>query len=110
MFTLQFSFSALIWAFVTLPSAAHIKKEKKKSKETLGETQAGGDFSISPAAKGAVLDTSKWPLLLKVRLYTQLPHSPHTSLSISADHLRAPQTSFDPFFLTFFGHWHVWQI
>ena len=67
-----------------LPSAAHIKKEKKKSKETLGETQAGGDFSISPAAKGAVLDTSKWPLLLKVRLYTQLPHSPHTSLK----HLR----------------------
>jgi len=65
---------------------SHIKKEKKKSKETLGETQAGGDFSISPAAKGAVLDTSKWPLLLKnydkllVRTghYTPIPtgHSP----------------------------------
>jgi H/ACA ribonucleoprotein complex subunit 4 len=67
---------------------SHIRKEKRKSvsKETLGEAQAGSDFSIAPAAKGAALDTSKWPLLLKnydkllVRTghYTPIPtgHSP----------------------------------
>jgi H/ACA ribonucleoprotein complex subunit 4 len=65
---------------------SHIKKEKKKGKESLGEAQASSDFSITPSAKGAALDTSKWPLLLKnydkllVRTghYTPIPtgHSP----------------------------------
>jgi len=48
---------------------AEKKKDRKKSKEggTVAERQHSEDFAIAPVKKEATLDTSKWPLLLKVR-------------------------------------------
>lgn len=37
----------------------------KKKGSTVAEQQLESDFSIQPEAKGATLDTSQWPLLLK---------------------------------------------
>ena len=42
------------------------KKDKQKSEKlSVGDVQAVTDFLIKPDKSGAVLDTSKWPLLLK---------------------------------------------
>jgi len=37
-----------------------------KSKMSVSEQQNAGDFAIKPEEISAQLDTSKWPLLLKV--------------------------------------------
>lgn len=42
------------------------KKKSKKSKKSVGEIQKESDFRVEPASKVATLDTSKWPMLLKV--------------------------------------------
>ena len=46
-------------------------KDKRKSvkggEEGIGEVQAGNNFLIAPSEAVTKLDTSKWPLLLKVR-------------------------------------------
>lgn len=46
------------------------KKKKKIKQEKLGELQKEGDFSIESSNKTSKLDTSNWPLLLKVNTYT----------------------------------------
>jgi len=50
--------------------ASPVKRDKKKKKikeaiDDLGDIQKSGDFQIKPSEKIAMLDTSKWPLLLK---------------------------------------------
>lgn len=42
------------------------KKKKSKSEKPLGEIQKSETFQIESSTKQAKLDTSKWPLLLKV--------------------------------------------
>lgn len=42
------------------------EKKKKKEKKSLGEIQAGQEFLMEPSDKKEKLDTSQWPLLLKV--------------------------------------------
>lgn len=43
------------------------EKKKKKSKDkNLGEIQKSQDFQLESSTKLVKLDTSKWPLLLKV--------------------------------------------
>ena len=52
---------------VKIEEERRAKKEKKKSRKSLGELQGDGDFSIEPSEKPPqVLDCSQWPLLLKV--------------------------------------------
>jgi H/ACA ribonucleoprotein complex subunit 4 len=41
------------------------KKEKKSSRQSVGEMQRSGEFMIKPEKIAPTLDTSKWPLLLK---------------------------------------------
>lgn len=54
------------------------KKKNRKSKgilneeDTLGEIQAEIPFFLKPSEKIATIDSSKWPLLLKVNLSTKL--------------------------------------
>nr|CAG4644849.1 EOG090X07JL [Leptodora kindtii] len=51
---------------VKIEEERRAKKEKKKSRKSLGELQGDGDFSIEPSEKPPqVLDCSQWPLLLK---------------------------------------------
>lgn len=40
--------------------------KKKKEKKSLGEIQVGQQFAVEPSNKVEKLDTSEWPLLLKV--------------------------------------------
>lgn len=42
------------------------KKKKKKHLENLGEIQKSTSFQLESSTKVTKLDTSKWPLLLKV--------------------------------------------
>ena len=42
------------------------EQETKKSKKGTKATKGGDSYSIKPAKGGAEIDTSKWPLLLKV--------------------------------------------
>lgn len=42
------------------------KKKKKIKQEKIGEIQKEGNFAVQPSDKIAKLDTSQWPLLLKV--------------------------------------------
>lgn len=44
------------------------KKKKKVKADKLGEIQKETDFALQPSDKIAKLDTSQWPLLLKVCL------------------------------------------
>lgn len=44
------------------------KKKKKVKADKLGEIQKETDFALQPSDKIAKLDTSQWPLLLKVSL------------------------------------------
>jgi len=44
----------------------HAESEKKK-KKSVGTKQTEEDFAIAPETVTPTLDTSKWPLLLKVR-------------------------------------------
>jgi len=55
-------------ACIIIRVLAEKKKDRKKSKEggTVAERQHSEDFAIAPVKKEATLDTSKWPLLLKV--------------------------------------------
>jgi len=51
------------------------KKKNRKSKgltdeKSLGELQAEIPFFIKPSEKAATIDSSKWPLLLKVNIST----------------------------------------
>lgn len=51
------------------PSSAVKEKKKKKSidgAKSLGEIQKQQDFQLEASTKIVKLDTSKWPLLLKV--------------------------------------------
>jgi len=49
-------------SFVVFPD-----KSKKVKKEKSGEPQAEADFQIKPENINVTLDTSEWPLLLKVQ-------------------------------------------
>lgn len=42
------------------------KKKKIKTEKSLGEIQKSEDFQLESSSTIAKLDTSKWPLLLKV--------------------------------------------
>lgn len=42
------------------------KKKKSKPERSLGEIQKNEDFQLESSSKIVKLDTSKWPLLLKV--------------------------------------------
>lgn len=53
-----------------LENSTKEKKKKKIKQEKLGELQKEGDFSIESSNKTSKLDTSNWPLLLKVNTYT----------------------------------------
>ena len=45
-------------------------KSSKKSRKSLGDVQAEGDYVVEPSEKPvAKLDCSQWPLLLKVRYF-----------------------------------------
>lgn len=44
------------------------KKKKVKLEKSLGEVQKSEDFHVEASTKQVKLDTSKWPLLLKVFL------------------------------------------
>lgn len=44
------------------------KKKKKVKGDKLGELQLKGDFKVDPSEISGKLDTSQWPLLLKVIL------------------------------------------
>jgi hypothetical protein len=66
----------------TLASLSIMGKDKDKRKsvkggeEGIGEVQAGNNFLIAPSEAVTKLDTSKWPLLLKVRFPgLQMSHS-----------------------------------
>ena len=53
--------------FQTLDVLGTKPKVSKKSKKSLGDVQAEGDFVVEPSEKPvAKLDCSQWPLLLKV--------------------------------------------
>lgn len=47
------------------------KKKKSKSEKTLGEVQKSESFQLEASTKQTKLDTSKWPLLLKVSYFNQ---------------------------------------
>jgi hypothetical protein len=42
------------------------KKKKKKEQKLLGEVQCKGDYQLKSSEQIQPLDTSQWPLLLKV--------------------------------------------
>lgn len=44
------------------------KKKKNKSEKNLGELQKSQTFQVESSEKQVKLDTSKWPLLLKVSI------------------------------------------
>lgn len=46
--------------------AVQVKKQDKNSKKA-GKTEKSQDYQIKPSTGGPSLDTSTWPLLLKVR-------------------------------------------
>lgn len=46
------------------------KKKKKVKADKLGEIQKETDFALQPSDKISKLDTSQWPLLLKVSCYS----------------------------------------
>lgn len=56
------------------------KKKSKKSigeiacDETLGKTQIEIPFFLKPSEKIAAIDSSKWPLLLKVKFFILLSY------------------------------------
>ncbi|KAI2650991.1 H/ACA ribonucleoprotein complex subunit DKC1 [Labeo rohita] len=66
--------AAVKMADTEIGSAKKDKKKKKFSEGEIGDIQESGDFLIKPESKVASLDTSQWPLLLKVgiRLPTDL--------------------------------------
>lgn len=60
-----------IFCFLEVIPSLKKKKVKKskgiiKNEKSLGEIQAEIPFFIKPSEKIATIDTSKWPLLLKV--------------------------------------------
>lgn len=54
-----------MFLFVDMESLKQ-KKKKKTKPDKLGEIQKETDFALQPSDKIAKLDTSQWPLLLKV--------------------------------------------
>lgn len=56
----------LIFAEVLGEQLKEKKKKKVKLEKSLGEVQKSEDFHVEASAKQVKLDTSKWPLLLKV--------------------------------------------
>lgn len=48
------------------------KKKKKLKSEKLGEIQKEGNFAVKPSDKISKLDTSQWPLLLKVSFFSTI--------------------------------------
>jgi len=66
-------FFIIFFFLVALPVVE--KKKNRKSKgsadeKSLGELQAEIPFFIKPSVKAATIDSSKWPLLLKVNIST----------------------------------------
>ena len=57
------------------------KEHKKKLKKSIGKVHQEVTFKIDPSdIKKEEIDTSEWPLLLKVRLCCSTRYSPHCSV------------------------------
>lgn len=68
----RLTFVKCILQFSAVPSPLTKEKKKKKSKEAVqdvGYIQKNQQFLVEPSSAPAKLDTSQWPLLLKVNIY-----------------------------------------
>jgi len=65
-------------------------KKEKKTEESVADIQHSADFSIAPEKSKALLDTSKWPLLLKDydKLHVRTGH--YTPLATGCSPLKRP--------------------
>jgi hypothetical protein len=51
----------------TVPAIKNKKQDKNSKKAAAASEKLSNDFQIKPAKGGPSMDTSTWPLLLKVR-------------------------------------------
>lgn len=58
-------------SFIVVGELLKEKKKKKVKSDKIAQIQKESSFAVEPSEKTAKLDTSQWPLLLKVN--TEIP-------------------------------------
>uniref|UniRef100_A0A8D3CVC9 H/ACA ribonucleoprotein complex subunit DKC1 n=1 Tax=Scophthalmus maximus TaxID=52904 RepID=A0A8D3CVC9_SCOMX len=97
MFYESFSFLQFLTShFVSSASVKKKKMTKKISEDEVAEIQQSGNFLIQPESKVASLDTSQWPLLLKVCDITHHIPTHHRSYkhNVNIDYSAAQSSGF----------------
>lgn len=85
------------------------KKKKKNSTEKLAEIQRSETFQLESSDKAAKLDTSQWPLLLKVSLFWYFFSFTLELGHLNSKNIRLGQTNSSTFYIEFRSYERPYQ-